>query len=104
MAGERIAEALELADGELALWVEYEEAKKGLSAERATAVPPPPRNALLAAHDVTPEAWVLRVVEGIPNAALQDALLVLPFEKAISLMSYLALWAQKASILSRLFA
>ncbi|KAI0036042.1 WD-repeat-containing protein [Vararia minispora EC-137] len=96
MAGERIVEALDLADAERAAWTEYENAKKGLSEEQAARMQPPSRNAILAAHEIEPEAWVLRVVEGIPSAALQDALLVLPFGKVISLMGYLNLWAQKA--------
>ncbi|EPQ59303.1 WD40 repeat-like protein [Gloeophyllum trabeum ATCC 11539] len=95
MAGERIIEALDLADAERAAFREYEEAKASLSPEEAEKLPPPARNAVLAAYDVTPEAWVLRVVDKIPNTALQDALLVLPFGKVVSLMNYLNMWAQK---------
>lgn len=93
MAGEKIMEALELADAEIAAFREYEEAKAqgGLSEQ----VAPPPRNPVLAAYDVEPEEYVLRVVERIPGTALYDALLVLPFGKVVSLMQYLNLWAQK---------
>lgn len=41
--------------------------------------------------------YVLHVIEKIPNAALQDALLVLPFGKVVSLMHYLNIWAQKVN-------
>lgn len=97
MAGERIMEALELADNEVATFREYEEAKAtgGLSEQIA----PPPRNPVLAAYDVEPEEYVLRVVERIPGTALYDALLVLPFGKVVSLMQYLNLWAQKVQSL-----
>ncbi|KAI0750905.1 WD-repeat-containing protein [Daedaleopsis nitida] len=93
MAGERIMEALELADTELETFREYEEARRkgGLAAT----VAPPPRNAVLAAYDVEPEEYVLRVVQKVPGTALYDALLVLPFGKVVSLMRYLNIWAQR---------
>ena len=95
MAGEKIMEALELADNEIETFREYEEAKSkgGLSEQIA----PPPRNPVLAAYDVEPEEYVLRVIERIPGTALYDALLVLPFGKVVSLMRYLNFWAQKVS-------
>ncbi|KAI0776016.1 WD-repeat-containing protein [Trametes elegans] len=93
MAGERIMEALELADTELETFREYEDARaKGGLAE---GVAPPPRNPTLAAYDVSPEEYVLRVVERVQSTALYDALLVLPFGKVVSLMRYLNHWAQK---------
>ena len=96
MAGERIMEALDLADNEIAAFREYEEAKAkgGLSEEIA----PPPRNQVLAAYDLEPEEYVLRVVEKVSGTALYDALLVLPFGKVVSLMRYLNYWAQKVSL------
>ena len=97
MAGERISEALELADGELEAQHAYEKAKEGLSDEQLSAIQPPPKSPLLVAQNLEPEAWVLRVVEGVQSAALHDALLVLPFSKVISLMVYLNLWAQRVS-------
>ncbi|CCM04814.1 uncharacterized protein FIBRA_07007 [Fibroporia radiculosa] len=93
MAGERIMEALDLADGEIASFREYEEAKAkgGLSEQMA----PPPRNPVLAAYDVEPEEYVLQVIEKIAGTALYDALLVLPFGQVVSLMQYLNVWAQR---------
>ena len=89
-------EALDLADNEIAAFREYEEAKAkgGLSEEIA----PPPRNQVLAAYDLEPEEYVLRVVEKVSGTALYDALLVLPFGKVVSLMRYLNYWAQKVSL------
>jgi U3 small nucleolar RNA-associated protein 12 len=95
MAGERIMEALDLADTERETFREYEEAMSRLAEDDAMRMQPPPRNPVLAAYDLEPEAWVLRVVEKVPSVALQDALLVLPFGKVVSLMVYLNIWAQK---------
>ncbi|KAJ7228764.1 hypothetical protein GGX14DRAFT_414884 [Mycena pura] len=94
MAGERIMEALDLADGERAVFREYEEAMARLP-PGAMRLASPPRNAVLAAYDLSPEAWVLRVVERVQSTALQDALLVLPFDKVVSLLGYLNIWAQR---------
>jgi hypothetical protein len=99
MAGERISEALELADEEVEAHMAYQRAKEGLSEEQLAAVQPPPKNPLLAAQNLEPEAWVLKTVEGVQSAALHDALLVLPFSKVMSLMVYLNLWAQRVSTL-----
>jgi U3 small nucleolar RNA-associated protein 12 len=95
MAGERIMEALDLADGERAAFKEYEESMSRLSEDDAMRLQPPPRNPILAAYDLAPDSYVLKVVEKVPNTALQDALLVLPFGKVVSLMNYLNQWAQK---------
>jgi U3 small nucleolar RNA-associated protein 12 len=94
MAGERIIEALDLADAERAATKEYETQKSLLPPADAAALHPPPRNPLLAALECEPEAYVLKVVEGVQSTALHDALLVLPFDKVISLMNYLNIWAQ----------
>jgi U3 small nucleolar RNA-associated protein 12 len=95
MAGERIVEALDLADGERATFKEYEKSMSRLPEDDAMRLQPPPRNQVLAAYDLEPDEYVLKVVEKVPNTALQDALLVLPFGKVVSLMSYLNQWAQK---------
>lgn len=95
MAGERISEALELADKEIEEYLAYQKAKEGLSEDQLAAIQPPPRNPLLVAQNLEPEAWVLKTVEGVQSAALHDALLVLPFGKVMSLMVYLNLWAQR---------
>lgn len=95
MAGERIIEAIDLAEDEVNAFREYEEAKLagGLSAQIA----PPPRNPVLAAYDKEPEEYVLMVVERVSSTALYDALLVLPFGKVVSLMKFLNHWAERVS-------
>ena len=95
MAGERIIEALDLADAERASLAEYQNAIAGLSPEEIGQVPLPQKNAVLAAYQLEPEAYVLKVVERINSSALIDALLVLPFVKVTSLMVYLDEWAKR---------
>ena len=97
MAGERIMEALDLADTERETFREYEEAISRMPENDAMRLQPPPTNPVLAAYDLEPEAYVLRVVEKVQSTALQDALLVLPFGKVVSLMVYLNIWAEKVS-------
>ncbi|THH11473.1 hypothetical protein EW145_g624 [Phellinidium pouzarii] len=95
MVGERIIEALELADKERASLAAYQDAKSKLSPNDAEKVQPPPRNGVLAAYDMEPDEYVLMVIEKIQNPALLDALLVLPFGKVLSFMVYLNEWAAK---------
>lgn len=95
MAGERVMEALDLADKERETFRQYEETMAKLPEDDPMRLQPPARNPVLAAYDLEPEAYVLRVVEKVPSAALHDALLVLPFGQVVSLMYYLTAWAQK---------
>ncbi|KAJ3805318.1 WD-repeat-containing protein [Lentinula aff. lateritia] len=95
MAGERIMDALDLADGERRIFREYGETISRMTEDDAVKLQPPPRNPVLAAYDLEPEAYVLKVVEKVHSTALHDALLALPFSKVISLMEYLNIWAQK---------
>lgn len=95
MAGERIMEAIDLADNERAVFQAYHDDMSRLSKDDAMRLQAPPRNPVLAAYDMEPYEYVLRVVEKVQSTALQDALLVLPFGKVVSLMIYLNMWAQK---------
>lgn len=103
IAGERIMEALDLADAETAAQKAHEEAKTKLSGHDREKLPQPPRNAILAAHDMEPDQYVLSVVEKISHTALLDALLVLPFDKVLSLMVYLSTWAKNVGLLCKSF-
>ncbi|KAF8665632.1 hypothetical protein AX16_000087 [Volvariella volvacea WC 439] len=95
MAGERIMEAITVADDDREALRKHEETMARLSEDDPMRMQPPPRNPILAAYDLEPEAYVLMVVEKVQSAALHDALLVLPFGKVVSLMNYLSIWAQK---------
>jgi len=102
MAGEKIVEALDLADKERETFAAYEADMRGLPEGHAMRMQPPPRNPILAAYNIEPEAYVLQIVEKIPSTALQDALLTLPFTKVMSLLVYLDYWAAKVSSLNAL--
>ncbi|KAL5487987.1 DIP2 [Sanghuangporus weigelae] len=95
MAGERIMEALEIADAERQAFVAYQDTKSKLPAQEADKLQPPARNAVLQAYEMDPDQYVLMIIEKIHSTTLTDALLVLPFSKVISLMIYLNEWARK---------
>ncbi|KAI9813074.1 MAG: hypothetical protein M1827_004294 [Pycnora praestabilis] len=91
MAGEKIAEALEIGIADLSIIQEWEEAR---TSQPNIALPA--RNPLfLALSNISAELHVLIVVQKIKAAALQDALLVLPFDKVIALFTFLSIWASK---------
>ena len=91
IAGEKVAEALEIGIPDLALMRDYHTAIKTNSS-----LAPPPRNPMFLAHNnIAAESYVLSVVTRIPAAALQDALLVLPFSQVPALFTFLAIWAER---------
>ena len=91
MAGERIAEALQIGMEDLEVMQEYEEARE---VNPMTALPQ--RNPILLAHGgVSASVYVLGVFQQIPAASLQDALLVLRFSQLPALLTFLALWARE---------
>ncbi|SAL94956.1 hypothetical protein [Absidia glauca] len=90
-AGERIMEAIDIGDEERKGWEDYETAKsKGLPA-----VPPTRNTILVAMGDVTPDRYVLDVIQKIKANDLEESLLVLPFSKVMSLLAYIEMWAKK---------
>lgn len=96
LAGERLLEAIELAQADLEGLAEYERQKKttGLS------LAPPARNPIInhafgPGEDVDVHAYVLKIVSKILPAQLDDALLVLPFDAVMRLMIHLNYWASK---------
>jgi U3 small nucleolar RNA-associated protein 12 len=94
MAGERIMEALEIGISDLAMMQEYRAAK-----ESQPKLAPPPRNALyVALGGVNAEKHVLDTVQKIKAASLQDALLVLPFDKAVDMLTFLDIWAARVRL------
>ncbi|KAJ1911305.1 beta transducin [Mycoemilia scoparia] len=90
-AGEKVMEALDLADEELEKWSDYHR-----NVARGMHVAPPPKNPMLIAMgNIDPEKHVLKTIESIRSSDLDDALLVLPFPKVSSLLNYIEIWAQK---------
>lgn len=99
MAGERIAEALDISEEDRTALDDFEESKKAMSAEQIRKLAPRQRNPIFSIYptDTEPEVHVLRVVQKIPPASLNDALLVLPFAKVVSMLKHLDFWAKKVS-------
>ena len=91
MAGEKIAEALEVGMADLAIMNEYYQAK----ATQPNLALPQRDPIFLAYNHISAEAHLLNVVQKIKAAALQDALLVLPFDKVSSLFTFLRIWAER---------
>jgi U3 small nucleolar RNA-associated protein 12 len=91
-AGERIQEALDLGVEDLALvadWAIQQKANPNIA--------PPQRNPLyLALGNISAERHVLNTLAKIPAAALQDALLVLPFASLPALFAFLRIWTRRA--------
>ena len=99
MAGEKIMEALEVADGDREAFREWEEAK-----EKYPNAPRPTRSTVLAARgDLSGDEHVLLTIQKIPAASMEDSLLVLPFRQVVSLLGYLDQWAQKVRLSSSKF-
>lgn len=91
MAGEKIMEALELADADRAAIKEWKAAGAEPGAQ-------PSRNPeLLARGNLAADEYVLQVLQKIPAAGMEDALLVLPFQQVVSLLEYLDEWATAVS-------
>ncbi|KAK1970651.1 WD domain-containing protein [Colletotrichum sublineola] len=92
MAGERIAEALEIGIADLNLLKEWEDAKKS-----NPHAPAPQRNPIfLALGNITAESYVMSVLSKIRASALHDSLLVLPFSTVPMLFTFLNLFAQRS--------
>lgn len=90
MAGERIVEALEIGIVDLQIVREWKQAK----ASQPKLAPPDRDLTFQAFGNIPAEVHVLNVVQKIKSAALQDALLVLPFDKVAALFTFLQLWAE----------
>lgn len=91
MAGEKIAEALEIGILDLEIVSEW----KRMKASQPKLAPPDRDLTFRAFGDISAEVHVLNVIQKVQPAALQDALLVLPFDKVTSLFTFLQLWAAK---------
>jgi len=91
MAGERITEALESGIADLEIMRAYYRSK---ASQLNLALPA--RDPIYLAHNnISAEAHLLNVVQKIKAAALQDALLVLPFDKISPLFTFLHIWVER---------
>lgn len=91
MAGEKIAEALDTGMVDLEIMKEYHQAKAG----QPNLAPPSRDPIYLAYNNISAETHLLNVTQKIKAAALQDALLVLPFDKVTALFIFLRIWAER---------
>lgn len=91
MAGEKIIEALELGIPDLQLVQEWTKAK----ALRPDIAPPDRDPIYLAFGNISAEQHLLNVIQKIKVAALQDALLVLPFHLVTALFTFLQIWTER---------
>ncbi|CAG8101577.1 unnamed protein product [Penicillium salamii] len=91
MAGEKIIEALELGMEDLEVVRDWRKVK----AANPNAAQPDRNPVYLALNNISAEQHVLNTVQKIPAAALQDALLVLPFSKLSALFTFLNIWADR---------
>ncbi|ROW01405.1 hypothetical protein VPNG_07557 [Cytospora leucostoma] len=92
MAGERIAEALELGMTDLNIVKEWEEAK--LSNPN---IAPPQRDPIfMALGGISAELYVMNTLQRIKASALHDALLVLPFSTVPLLFTFVNIFAMRS--------
>lgn len=91
MAGEKIIEALELGIPDLQLVQEWTKAK----ALKPNIAPPDRDPIYLAFGNISAEQHLLNVIQKIKVAALQDALLVLPFHLVTALFKFLRIWTER---------
>lgn len=98
-AGEKLVEALELADQESLNISEFAQAKAAVARTRpqdaAKMVLPAPHPLLVALGKLTPAQYVLHVIREIRASDLDQALLVLPFSQVFSLFRYLEEWVRR---------
>lgn len=89
MAGEKIAEALEVGLEDLELVRQFE-----LQQKTSSGVAAPQRNPIfLANNNIPAQMYVLQTLQRIPSASLHDALLVLSFSQLPALFEFLSIWA-----------
>ena len=93
MAGEKIMEALDLGVKDLALMEEYHATK----ASRPNLAPPSRNPLYIALGGISAEAHLLNTIQRIKASHLQDALLVLPFEKVTSFLVFLRIFASRVT-------
>jgi U3 small nucleolar RNA-associated protein 12 len=91
MAGEKIIEALDLGMEDLDVMRQWKEVK----ARNPNAAPPTRHALYMALGNISAERHVLNVINKIPAASLQDALLVLPFSKLPALFTFIDIWASR---------
>ncbi|BFZ53696.1 beta transducin [Savitreella phatthalungensis] len=89
-ASEKIAESLDIGESDLLLMREYEREKLA-----RPALGQPQRHPILVAlGNIASERHVLNTVRGVKASQIEAALLVLPFDRIITLLRFCDIWAQ----------
>jgi U3 small nucleolar RNA-associated protein 12 len=92
MAGERIAEALEMGIADLNTVRAWEEAKL----TQPNLAPPQRNTVYLALGGISAETHLMTILQRIKASALQDALLTLPFASVPMLFTFIDVFAQRS--------
>ncbi|KAF8477012.1 WD40-repeat-containing domain protein [Kalaharituber pfeilii] len=93
MAGERIMEAIDMGIDDLNLLQAHAEAQ---ARRPGISIAPPQRNPVyVALGNISAETHLANIISKVKASHLQDALLVLPFEKVEKMMRFLDIWAAK---------
>lgn len=109
MAGEKILQALEIYAADAQVYADYQESLRMAPESVRQGLLPPQRNAMILAASrqagdpetgIKGEEYVRRVVEGVKGPGLEDALLVLPFDRIKTLVSCLDTWISTSSSIS----
>ncbi|MBW0475771.1 hypothetical protein O181_015486 [Austropuccinia psidii MF-1] len=97
MSGEKIVEALILAASDLESIEKYRSLKSSMqNGTEVAKLAPPVRNPIFVVfNNISAHAYVLKVVQNVPRAALEDALLVLPFAQVIMLLTHIKYWIEQ---------
>jgi len=89
--GERIMEAMEVGYADYQLVQEW----KAEKAQKPNLAPPQRNPLFMALGGISAEQHVLQTIRKIPNAALQDALLVIPFTSLPTLFTFISIFLQR---------
>ncbi|KAG0123733.1 hypothetical protein HOY82DRAFT_582102 [Tuber indicum] len=91
MAGEKIIEALDLGMADMTMMKEYAAAK----IEKPNLAPPPRNPLYIALGGISAEMYLLNTIQKIKASHLQDALLVLPFDRVALFLIFLDIFASR---------
>ncbi|AGO13679.1 AaceriAGL196Cp [[Ashbya] aceris (nom. inval.)] len=100
-AGERVMEALDLGISEIEAWEQYEQQLKLWNKKLGDQPTKPQSNAILAALDKTPEAYVMETLTKIKPSQLEDALLILPFSYVLKFLKFIDIAIKNDVILQK---
>lgn len=94
-AGERILEAIDLAESEREKWEAHRKSVSSAISMNQPIPAGPEQNLVLKALEMPGPEWhLLKIIEKIRSAQLDEALLVLPFGKVLTLLQVMEIWVK----------